>query len=403
MTSFLQLAIALIIIISTAKIGGYLSYRLGQPSVLGELLVGILLGPSLLDLLSLPYFTDAHIAESIKHFGEIGVLLLMFLAGLDLHIKDLLNSGKVASLAGTLGMVLPLGLGTLAGLLFSMDITQAVYTGLILSATSVSISAQTLMELKVLRSRVGVGLLGAAVFDDILVLLGLSIFTAIIQPMGAGFVSILLITVRLLLFLGIASLVGMYIFPKLTNLIGGLSISQGLIAFTFVIILLYGWAAESFGHMAAITGSFLAGVWFGRTAVKDYIHSGISTITYGIFAPVFFINIGLSANARDLSWENGLLLLVLLIIAVISKILGAGFGAYLGGLARKEAFQFGVGMLSRGEVGLIVASVGIELGFIDQNIFSEVVGIIIITTIFTPPLLRILFDNRKSARDKITN
>jgi Kef-type K+ transport system membrane component KefB len=402
MTPFLQLAIALMIMISAAKLGGYLSYRIGQPAVLGELIVGIVLGPSVLNLLKLPFITDAHIGETIEYLAEIGVLLLMFLAGLDLHIKDLLRSSKVAGFSGVLGMLLPLGLGAVAGMLFSMDTSQAIFTGLILSATSVSISAQTLMELKVLRSRVGVGLLGAAVFDDVLVLLGLSIFTALVLPTSnTGIAGILLIVLRIVLFLGIASLVGRYVFPKLSNLISGLPISQGLIAFSFVTILIYGWTAESFGSMAAITGAFLAGIWFGRTPAKDHIHNGMSTIAYGIFVPIFFISIGLSANVRELTWESGLLMLIMILVAVIGKVLGAGYGAFLGGYSTQEALQLGVGMMSRGEVGLIVAAIGIELGMIDQTIFSAIVGVVIVTTLITPPLLRIVFRQKQEIRKEI--
>ncbi len=392
MTTFMQLAVALIIIISTAKIGGYLSYRIGQPSVLGELVVGILLGPSVLNLLSLPTFSDMHLGETIQHLAEIGVLLLMFLAGLDLHFTDLVKSSKVAGLAGVSGMLLPLGLGLLAGILFSMEISQAFFTGLILSATSVSISAQTLMELRMLRSRVGVSLLGAAVFDDILVLLGLSIFTALVQPTSSlGVGGIALIILKVLLYLGIASLIGMFIFPKLFSLVNKLPISQGLVAFTFIIILIYGWTAEMFGSMAAITGAFLAGVWLSRTPLKEHIHAGFSTIAYGIFVPIFFINIGLSANARELSLDSALLLVVMIVVAVVGKVVGSGGGAYLGGLNKHEAFQLGVGMVSRGEVGLIVAAIGVELGLIDRNTFSTIVGVVIITTLITPPMIRLAF------------
>jgi len=404
MTSFLQLAIALIIIITAAKLGGYLSYRLGQPSVLGELIVGIILGPSVLNFLNLPYFMDEHLPEVIHQMAEMGVLLLMFLAGLDLHISDLLKSSKVAALAGSLGVVFPLVLGTAAGMLFSMSTQSALFIGLILSATSVSISAQTLMELKVLRSRVGISLLGAAVFDDILVLLGLSIFTALMQPtLGSGFVSILWIILKMVLFLGVTSLLGWWAFPRLSRLITQLPISQGLIAFVFVIILFYGWSAELIGQMAAITGAFLAGLWFGRTPEKDRIHSGIATIAYGVFVPVFFINIGLSANVRELNGEGVLLMLVLVVVAVISKVLGSGSGALLGGLERREALQLGVGMISRGEVGLIIAAVGIEQGLIQQTVFSAIVGVVILTTVITPILLKALFPKIQKAQVDLQN
>ena len=392
MSPFLQLAMSLAIIITTAKIGGYLSYRAGQAAVLGELLVGIILGPSLIDLLHLSFITDEHLPEVIHELAEIGVLLLMFLAGLELHISDLLKSGKVAGLAGTLGVVFPLGLGTAAGLLFSMDLQSSIFVGLTLAATSVSISAQTLLELRVIRSRVGLGLLGAAVFDDVLVILGLSIFTALAQPeTGGGLGEILLVVLKMALYLGLTSLFGWWALPKITHRIHNQPVSQGLIALVFVTILVYGWLAEVTGNMAAITGAFLAGLWFGRTPLKERINQGVSTIAYGIFVPIFFINIGLSANARELTWEGFTLLVVLVLVAIVGKILGAGWGASAGGLSRLESLQLGVGMMSRGEVGLIVASVGIRGGYITPVIFSAVVGIVILTTVLTPVMLRLLF------------
>jgi len=404
MTSFLQLAFALIIIISAAKLGGYLSYRFGQPAVLGELIVGIILGPTVLNFLNLPYFTDSHLHEVIHLMAEMGVLLLMFLAGLDLHLTDLLRSGKVSALSGTLGVIFPLVLGAGIGLLFTANSSSAIYIGLILSATSVSISAQTLMELKVLRSRVGVGMLGSAVFDDVLVLLGLSIFTALMQPMsGTGFSSVLLIVLKMLLFLGIASAIGLWVFPWLSHRISNLPVSQGLVAFAFVSILIYGWTAETIGHMAAITGAFLAGLWLGRSPEKEHIRSGISAIAYGVFVPIFFINIGLSVNARTLTLASSILMLVLLLVAVIGKVFGAGLGAVLGGFTRREALQLGVGMISRGEVGLIIAALGIEQGVIQESTFSAVVVVIILTTVLTPPLLRMLFPKSQTSRVKVKN
>jgi Kef-type K+ transport system membrane component KefB len=391
MTPFLQLAMALALIITAAKIGGYLSFRIGQPAVLGELFVGIILGPSVLNFLSMPYFSDQHLPEVIHQMAEMGVLLLMFLAGLELHLSDLLHSGKVAALAGTLGVILPL----------LLDIKSAIFIGLILSATSVSISAQTLMELKVIRSRVGVGLLGAAVFDDILVLLTLAIFTALTQPAsGAGFFSIVWIVLKMVLFLGAASAIGWWAFPKLNRRINGLPVSQGLIAFTFVTILLYGWLAETIGQMATITGAFLAGLWFSRTTEKEHIRNSIATIAYGVFVPIFFINIGLSANARQLTWNSVLLMLVMFLMAVIGKVFGAGSGALLGGLTRRESLQLGVGMISRGEVGLIVAAIGVNEGLLHQTDFSAVVGVVILTTVLTPLLLRVLFPKTKTAHAK---
>ncbi len=389
---FLQLALAMSIIIFAAKVGGYLSYRLGQPSVLGELLMGVLLGPSVLDIFHLSYFNASHVGEVVHELAEIGVLLLMFIAGLDLHLTELFRSGKVALLAGVLGVVFPMLLGTAVGLGFSLGWQAAIFLGLILSATSVSISAQTLMELKVLRSRVGIGLLGAAVFDDILVVLGLSVFTAIAQPESAsGLANVFMVLLRMIGYLVGASLIGLWLLPRLSKWADALPISQGVIAFTLVVILLYGWFAEVLGHVAAITGAFLAGLWLARSPLKERIEHGISTLAYSLFVPIFFVDIGLSVNVRSLNAESLWLFLLMVLVAVIGKVLGAGWGGYLGGLSRREALQLGVGMISRGEVGLIVASVGIVQGLIDESVFSGVVGMVITTTLMTPLLLRRLF------------
>jgi Kef-type K+ transport system membrane component KefB len=395
MTPFLQFLIILVIIITAAKIGGYFSYKLGQPSVLGELAVGIILGPSVINILHWAPFTDKHLGEAITHIAELGVLLLMFIAGLDLHLSDLVKSGKASAYAGLLGVALPLGMGYGLARAFTFDDQSALFTGLILAATSVSISAQTLMEMRVLRSRVGVGLLGAAVFDDILVVLGLSIFVALAVGSGSLW-SIAWIALRMFLYLGIATVIGMKHLPKLSNKIDKLPISQGLMAFILIVTLFYAWAAEILGGMAAITGAFLAGLMFAHSPLKDRIESGVSTLAYSFFVPIFFVNVGLSANARELTRESLWLLLAMIGVAVISKIIGSGLGARIGGFTNLESLQLGAGMTSRGEVGLIVASVGIAEGLIPSDIFCVIVGVVIVTTLITPAMLRSLFA-RKSA------
>lgn len=392
MTPFLQLSLALAIIIAAAKAGGYLSYKIGQPSVLGELLVGIILGPTVIDILHIPYFTDEHLPEVIHEMAEVGVLLLMFLAGLELHLSDLAKSRKVAALAGIIGVFFPLILGTGLILFFPMEMTEAIFLGLILAATSVSISAQTLMELRVLNSRVGIGLLGAAVLDDILVVLGLSVFSAlVISDSDTGFLSIMFIALRMVLFLGLSIILGMRLFPRLIRKIDSMPISQGVISFSVVMILLYGWTAEILGGMAAITGAFAAGLVFARSSIRERIQNGIASLAYGMFVPVFFIDVGLQTNARELGGDIFWLFLAMTIVAIIGKVLGSGAGALLSGFSKQEALQLGIGMMSRGEVGLIVATIGIKQGVIPQSLFSAVVGVVIITTLLTPPMLRASF------------
>lgn len=392
MTPFLQLALALAILITAAKAGGYLSYRLGQPSVLGELITGIILGPSVFNILYIPYFSDEHLAEVIHLLAEIGVLLLMFVAGLELHLTDLMKSSKVSALAGTFGVIFPLVLGMGLGLLFSEGLQTSIFVGLILAATSVSISAQTLMELQVLRSRVGISLLGAAVFDDILVILGLSIFSALtLSETEGGLLTVAMIALRMALFLALATALGLLLLPRMSRRIANLPISQGLAAFSIVAVLVFGWSAEELGGMAAITGAFLAGLAFSRSQVKQRIESGVVALAYGFFVPIFFINVGLTANAREVTGTTFWLFLIMSVVAVVGKVLGAGLGGLMSGFNRRESLQLGIGMMSRGEVGLIAATLGIQQGFIPQSVFSAVVGVVIVTTLMTPPLLRASF------------
>ncbi len=392
MLPFLQFVIALVIMITAAKASGYLSNRLGQPSVLGELLIGIVLGPSVLNMLGWGFFTDSHLGESLAHLAEVGVLLLMFIAGLELHLSDLAKSGKVAAFAGLLGVAVPLAAGTGAARLLSIDPQPALFIGLILAATSVSISAQTLMELRVLRSRVGISMLGAAVFDDVLVILGLSVFLAVAHGGGAfGLATVGVIVGRMLLYVVVATGLGLWLVPRLSRWVDRLPISQGLIAFTFVLALFYAWAAEVVGGMAAITGAFLAGLLFARSPVKERLEQGMVALAYGVFVPIFFVNVGLTANARTITRETIWLLVVMVVVAVVTKVLGAGLGGRLAGLPARESLQLGVGMMSRGEVGLIVATLGVSEGLIGPQGFSVALVVVIVTTLLTPPLLRALF------------
>lgn len=393
-SNFLEFIIAVVVILVAAKMGGYISTRFNQPSVLGELLAGVLLGPTVLDMLHTwhPLFPHPELLEELLAItAEVGVILLMLLAGLELHLPDLLHAGKVSALAGTLGVLLPLGLGYGAAVLFDATGEQALFLGLTLAATSVSISAQTLMELNVLRSRVGLTLLGAAVFDDILVILVLSIAFVLVGDGAGGVSGVLLTVLNMVLYVGAATIIGLWVLPWLARKIDQLPISKGTLAFVLVIALLFAYAAEVFGGMAAITGAFLAGLFLGRTSLRDEMEEGISVLAYAFFVPIFFVDIGLEVNLRAISGSAWWFAAVFTVIAIISKIAGSGLGAKMGGFTNREAFQLGIGMVSRGEVGLIVAAFALSSGLITQEHFSIAVFMVIIATLVTPPMLRAAF------------
>lgn len=389
MSLFLQFAFLLSIILLSAKIAGYISIRIGQPSVLGELLVGIILGPSIINLLNLP-FIEHGLTETVAELGEMGVLLLMFLAGLDLHLGEMRQNLRVSALAGLMGVVFPVSLGWITGRLFYLDNATALFLGLTLGATSVSISAQTLIELKALRSRVGINLLGAAVFDDILIILFLSVFLGLQSGAGSPY-EILLIILQMILFLVISMMFGLWVLPRLIRHIAGMPISQGILTFSLVIMLAYGIAAEALGGMAAITGAFVAGLMLARTPEKERIQTGTHALAYGLFVPIFFVNIGLSIDLHKFQIGSLLLTVMVILAAIVGKWFGSSWGAKLGGLSTTESVQLGAGMISRGEVGLIVASVGMQENLISAVEFSAIVVMILVTTLITPPILRGLF------------
>ena len=402
MIPFLQFILAITVIIIAAKVGGYLSYKAGQPSVVGEVLAGLILGPSVINFFHLAVFTDPHLEESIIHLAELGVLFLMFIAGLELHLDDLAKAGKIAIWAGVLGFTVPLLSGYGLGVAMGYPVEQAIFLGLLLSPTSISISAQVLMELKQLRSKVGMGLLGGAVIDDILVVLGLSLYGALMGSSEAlgGVNEIGIILLKMAGFLIVATAFGLWVLPKLTSIVEKMPMSQGLISFALVILLLYSWSAEALGHMATIIGAFMAGLFFARSHLAPRIREGFSAIAYGFFVPIFFISIGLEANVRLMTMDSLWLLLALLGIAIFSKLIGSGAGGLIGGLSSREAIQLGTGMIPRGEVMLIVATVGLVEGIITNSTFSTVIVLVILTTLITPPILRILFAPSKSANLK---
>ena len=392
MLPFLQLVFALAIIIAAAKLGGYLSQRLRQPTVAGKVLIGLILGPSLLNLLRWPMFTDPHLGETISRLAELGVLLLMFIAGLELHLSDLTKSGKVAVIAGTLGFALTMGLGAALAMAFSFAPRQALFFGLLLAPTSIGISAQTLMELGMLRSRVGVGLLGAAAMDDSLAVLGVSLFLALSGSGSAeGLASGSLVLLRMLLYLLVASALGIWLIPRLSRFVERLPVSQGLFAFAFVTMLVYAWAAEVLGGMAAIIGAFMAGLFLAHSSSKKRIQAEFIPLVYGIFVPIFFINVGLSADIRQVAAGSLGLLVAMCMAVILSKLLGAGVAGYFGGMRGRESLQLGAGMIPRGEVTLIVATVGITEDLIGVEVFSVAVGIVIVTVLLAPLLLRRMF------------
>lgn len=392
----LPLFLALAVIVALAKTAGYASVRLGQPAVLGELLIGLVLGPTLLDMLHWPAFHGAELGPTITALANLGVLVLMFVAGLEVDPQALRRAGRSATITGIAGVAVPMLVAALAFPLMGYSMQQSLFLGLVLAATSVSISAQTLMELGVLRSAVGVALLGAAIIDDVLVVLLLAMVLAL-GGGGGGGLAVVWVFLRMALFLAAVLVIGRPLVRWLATRVDDLPVSEGVMSLAVVAAFGIAWASEALGGMAAITGAFMAGLLFRGTNYREHIENGMHTLAYALLVPVFFVNIGLEADARAIGMAGLPFALLFVLIAALTKVVGCGLGARAAGLSSLDSLRLGVGMTSRGEVGLIVAAIGIESGVLSRDLFATTVVMVLATTLLTPMVLRTLYPRGPAA------
>jgi len=388
----------LTLVVAAAKTAGALATRIHQPSVFGEILVGLLLGPTLLNVLAWPMFAppagvDAlSLLDLVRDLAQVGVLLLMFVAGLETDLVMMRHVGRVAFWSAFGAVILPMLFGAITAVTFGLPLYwEGVFVGAILTATSVSISAQTLLEIGAMRTREGSTILGAAVIDDVMGIIVLSLVVALAKASGAGlnWSELGIVVVRVTIYFVVAIAARRLLTPAL-RWASTLGVSQAVLSAGLVIMFLYAWAAEYLGAVAAITGSYLAGVLIAQTDFKKEIDAGIHPLTYSIFVPLFFISIGLEANARDLG-PRAMFTVVLVLVAIVAKAIGCGVFARLFGFSTTESVRVGVGMISRGEVGLIVAGYGLANGLIGSDVFSASVLMVLVTTMVTPPLMRLVF------------
>ncbi len=373
----INLLVPLALILVTARLAGMISRRIGMPAVLGELLAGLILGPSVLNLVRMN--------EVLASVAYIGVLLLMFIAGLETDTVQLLKVGKASTLGAVGGVVLPFGAGIGLGMATGMPVPATLFLAAALTATSVSVSVQVLQEAGQLRSRAGMVILGAAITDDVLGLLALSLVMSFV---GQG-QNIALTILRLALFFPVAILVGRVALGPIVRWIARHHSEEAGIALIVAVVLFYAWSAEAWGGLAAITGAYVAGVMFGRLPeAREWIGKSVSMLGNGLFIPVFFVTVGLSTNLQNVLAAPALAV-ILSIIAVLTKALGAGAGARLGGCTWWETRTIGAGMVARGEVALVVATLGLNSGLISNTVFTLIIVMTMVTTLLTPLLLKL--------------
>lgn len=376
------LVVQILIILITTKIGGALSVKLGQPAVLGKLISGIVIGPAVLGWIA-P-------SEMITQLSEIGVLLLMFIAGLETDIKSLKQNRNSSIAVAVGGIIAPLFCFYLAGLVIGMEQRHALFLGLLFSATSVSISAQTLKELGQLQSRESATILGAAVLDDILVVIVLAVM---MSSLTVAQVSLSVVIGKKLLFFAAIAVLGWKVVPWMLRILAPLPVSEAVISAALIICFSFAYLAEFLG-VAGIIGSFAAGLAISQTQFKQQVEHKIEPIAYAFFVPVFFVSIGLSVSFAGVNNQIGIIA-GLTIIAILTKLVGSGVGARLTGFHNRASLGIGAGMISRGEVALIIAAIGLEANLLEETFFTASVLVVILTTLVTPPLLKGLFAQKQ--------
>lgn len=383
------LSIALILI--STKILGLFSKKIKLPQVVGALLAGVILGPACLGWIQN--------TEMLSCLSEIGVIVLMFAAGLETDINELKRTGKASFLIALIGVIVPMLGGAAAAYFFNDSVDgnkmlQNIFIGIILTATSVSITVETLKEMGKLSTPAGNAILGAAIIDDILGIIALTMVISMADP-SVSIGTVLLKILGFFIFTFVAAVGYHYAFKKWTDNNPVKLRRYVVISFAFCLVLAY--CAEDFFGVADITGAFFAGLAISGTKKADYVTKRFDTLSYLLLSPIFFASIGLKVVLPKMNLEIILFTVIICVVAVLTKVIGCGLGAKICKYTNKESLQIGVGMISRGEVALIVANKGEAVGLMSDKFFAPIVIMVVLTTIITPVLLKVVFKDKNDA------
>lgn len=383
----------LAIIIVFAKVFGIIARKLRAPQVVGEIIAGLIIGPSVLGLVQQTDF--------LVQMAEIGVVLLMFSAGLETDLKELMKTGPIAFLIACCGVFVPLVGGTLLYMGFygaspwgSEGFYKAVFIGVIMTATSVSITVQSLREMGKLKGKVGTTILSAAIIDDVIGIIVLTFVIGFKNPdSNPGKV-----VISTLLFFVFAFVVGLLLYKLFSLFDERYPHTRRIPIMSLALCFFFAYAAEHFFGIADITGSYVAGIILCSIQDSQYIEEKMEVNSYMLFGPVFFASIGLKTSIENMNGGILLFSLGFVIVALITKIIGCGLMARLCRFSGKDSLKIGVGMMTRGEVALIVAQKGLSVGLLTPVYFTAVILLIIVSSISTPIILKILYsrDNHTS-------
>lgn len=385
----------LAIIVIFSKVFGILTRKLKAPQVVGEIIAGLLIGPSVLGFVNQSDF--------LIKMAEIGVVLLMFSAGLETSLKDLLKTGPIAFLIACAGVFVPLFGGSLLYMGFygtapwgSEAFYKAVFVGVIMTATSVSITVQSLKELGKLKGKVGTTILSAAIIDDVIGIIVLTFVIGFKNPeSNPG--KVVLSTIAFFVF---AIVVGFLLFQLFKRLDNRYPHTRRIPILGLSLCFAFSYIAEAWFGIADITGAYVAGIILCSIHDSEYIAEKMDVNSYMIFGPVFFASIGLKTSIDNISGTILIFSLCFVIVAMITKIIGCGLMAKVCRFSFPESLKIGVGMMTRGEVALIVSQKGLSVGLLTPEYFTAVILLIIVSSISTPIILKLLYSKDKSEENQ---
>ena len=384
----------LAIIIVFAKFFGVLARKCKAPQVVGEIIAGLLIGPCVLGLVQQSDF--------LTGMAEVGVVLLMFSAGLETDLKELMKTGPIAFLIACCGVFVPLVGGTLLYMGFygtapwgSEKFFTAVFIGVIMTATSVSITVQALKELGRLKGRVGTTILSAAIIDDVIGIVVLTFVIGFKNP-DSNPGKVVLNTV---LFFVVAIVVGFILYKIFRKLDDRYPHTRRIPIMGLALCFAFAYIAETYFGIADITGAYVAGIILCSIRDSSYIDEKMEVSSYMIFGPVFFASIGLKTNIDSLDGKILLFSLGFVLVALITKIIGCGLMARVCRFSAADSLKIGVGMMTRGEVALIVAQKGLSVGVLSPVYFTSVILLIIVSSVSTPIVLKLLYSKDKTPEE----
>ena len=380
----------LTILLFIAKVFGLVAKRIGVPEVVGQIVAGLLLGPAILNIVTESDF--------LQQMAEIGVMMIMFEAGLDTNLDEMRKTGIKAAVIAFMGVIVPITLGMVLYMAFygfagpgSDQFLQGLFIGTIISATSVSITVAALKELGKLNDAVGTAITGAAIIDDVIGIVALTLVISLKGGSGSANLGVVILKVAVFFACAVGS--GLLVNRFMHWLDDHYPHTRRMPIASLCYCFLLGYIAETYFGIADITGAYLAGVVLCNLSDRDYIERRIDISAYMVFAPLFFTGIGLKTSFGSMNTKLVIFSILFVLVALGAKVIGCGGSALFLGFKKKDALKIGIGMMSRGEVALITAQKGLAAGLLSADFFSAIILLIIVSSIVTPTFLKRVYSD----------